>query len=132
MNNNNFKTYFFSFLAFLLVFTISLEIYLPIYLNTTTEKITGMFFFNFIVMIFLHHYCDRDNLKYFDLKETYHKVETKIIFYSQFVIIIHLLLYVLASIFFTTNRDGFIDLIILLLIQIYLFTRGNDYLNFEK
>jgi hypothetical protein len=129
MINNSFKTYFFSALAFLLILTISLEIYLPIFINK--EGKIGMFFFNLIVMIFLHHYCNRDKLRDFELKSTEHTIETKVIFYSQFLVISHLLIFVIISIFFETARDGYFDLVVLLLIQIYLFSRGDEYLKFS-
>jgi hypothetical protein len=89
----------------------------------------GMFFLNLIVMIFLHHYCNRNKLRYFDLKSPEHSLETKMIFYSQFLIISQLLIFVIISIFFKTARDGFLDLVILLLIQIYLFSKGDEYLS---
>ena len=84
MINNSFKTFFFSSLAVLLVLTITLEIYLPIFINK--EGKIGMFFFNLIVMIFLHHYCNRDKLRDFELKSKEHTIETKVIFYSQFLV----------------------------------------------
>ena len=126
MINNSFKTFFFSSLAVLLVLTITLEIYLPIFINK--EGKIGMFFFNLIVMIFLHHYCNRYKLRDFELKSKEHTIETKVIFYSQFLVIFHLLIFVIISIFFETARDGYFDLVILLLIQIYLFSRGDEYL----
>jgi hypothetical protein len=126
MINNSFKTYFFSSLAILLLLTISLEIYLPMLLNK--EGKIGMFFFNLIVMIFLHHYCNREKLRDFELKNPEHSVETKLIFYSQVLIISHLLIFVIISIFFETAREGYFDLVVLLLIQIYLFSRGDEYL----
>jgi hypothetical protein len=127
MINSNFKTYFFSSLAILLLITVSLEIYLPMFINK--EGKIGMFFLNLIVMIFLHHYCNRNKLRYFDLKSPEHSLETKMIFYSQFLIISQLLIFVIISIFFKTARDGFLDLVILLLIQIYLFSKGDEYLS---
>lgn len=130
MINNSFKTYFFSALAVLLILTISLEIYLPIFINK--EGKIGMFLFNLIVMFFLHHYCNRDKLRLFELKNTEHALETKVIFYSQFLIISHLLIFVIISIFFKTAREGYFDLVVLLLIQIYLFSRGDEYLKLSN
>jgi hypothetical protein len=89
-----------------------------------------MFLFNLIVMIFLHHYCNREKLRDFELKSIAHTIETKVIFYSQFLIISHLLVFAIISIFFKTARDGYFDLVVLLLIQIYLFSRGDEYLKF--
>ena len=126
MINSSFKTFFFSSLAILLLLTISLEIYFPMLINK--EGKTGMFFFNLSVMIFLHHYCNRERLRDFELKNTVNTIETKVIFYSQVFIISHLLIFVIISIFFETTREGYFDLIFLLLIQVYLFSRGDEYL----
>ena len=119
------KTYILSILSIILLLTTSLEIYLPII--KTKQEILLMFFFNFFGLIVLHNYCNRGKFIDYNLKDEHQTIETKIIFFCQLLIIVQLLLVVILDIFFTTLRINISDLIILLIIQTYLFSMGNEY-----
>lgn len=117
------KKYIFSTLAIFFLITISLEIYLPILIYS--QDVVGMFFFNVIGVFLVHNFCNRTNIQDFSLQDI--SSDVKIIFYCQILILIQLLGVVLLFIFFDINREIIIDLVTLLIIQGYLFIRGDEY-----
>ncbi len=129
-NEINHKTYILSILAIVLLITTSLEIYLPI--MNSKQGTLSMFFFNLFGLLFTHHYCNRGKFRHFDLKQTNQPLETLIIFFCQLLIIIQLLLVVIISIFFNIQRVVIADLVVLLIIQTYLFSMGDEYFDVLK
>jgi hypothetical protein len=120
------KNYIFSILAICVLITISLQIYLPI-LNYT-QGVVGMFIFNIIGVTLVHNFCDRTNIQEFSLRDI--TPEVKIIFYCQLMILIQLFLFVFLYTFFDIKRESIIDLVVLLIVQGYLFIRGDEYSRF--
>ena len=106
--------YVFSVLAICILITFSLQIYIPVI--NFSQGVAGMFFFNFLGMIIVHHYCNRNNIQEFSLKEATNDV--KIIFYCELIILIQLLFFVLLYTFFEIKRETIIDLVVLLLVHI--------------
>ena len=129
-NEINHKTYILSILAIVLLITTSLEIYLPII--NSKQGTLSMFFFNVFGLLFLHHYCNRGKFRNFDLKKPNQPLETLVIFFCQLLIIIQLMFFVMVSIFFNTQRISMSDLVILLIIQTYLFSMGDKYFDVWK
>jgi hypothetical protein len=125
----NHKTYILSILAIVLLITTSLEIYLPIV--NSEQGTLSMFFFNLFGLLFLHHYCNRGRFRHYDLKNTNQPLETLVIFFCQLLIIVQLLFVIIVFIFFSTQRISMGDLVILLIIQTYLFSMGDEYNIFE-
>jgi hypothetical protein len=123
------KTYILSVLSVILLITTSLEIYLPIV--KTNQEILFMFFFNLLGLTFLHNYCNRGKFTDYNLQDEQQPIETKMIFFCQLLIIVQLLLIVILYIFFATLRINISDLVVLLILQTYLFSMGNKY-NFLK
>ena len=74
-----------------------------------------------------HRGVSRWESSVFGLKRKISRFIKKIIFFCQLLIIVQLLLVVILYIFFTTLRINIGDLIILLIIQTYLFSMGNEY-----
>lgn len=122
--NHQPKHYIFSILAICILITYSLQIYIPIF--NFKQGVLGMFFFNFLGIIIVHQYCNRENIQEFSLKDATNDV--KIIFYCELIILIQLLLFVLLYTFFEIKRETIVDLVVLLLIHVYLFIRGDEYL----
>jgi hypothetical protein len=129
-NEINHKTYILSVLAIVLLITTSLEIYLPII--NSKQGTLSMFFFNLFGLLFLHHYCNRGKFRHFDLKKPNQPLETLVIFFCQLLIIIQLMFFVMVSIFFNTQRISMSDLVVLLIIQTYLFSMGDEYFDVLK
>ena len=129
-NEINHKTYILSILAIVLLITTSLEIYLPII--NSKQGTLSMFFFNLFGLLFIHNYCNRGKFRDYDLKKTNQPIETLVIFFCQLLIIIQLMFFVIVSIFFNTLRISMSDLVILLIIQTYLFTMGDEYFDVLK
>ncbi len=120
--------YIFSVLAICILITYSFQIYLPVF--NFSQGVVGMFFFNILGIILVHHYCNRSNIQEFSLKDATN--DAKIIFYCELIILIQLLLFVLLYTFFEIKRETITDLVVLLLVHIYLFIRGDEYLKIDK
>jgi hypothetical protein len=120
--------YIFSVLAICILITNSLQIYLPVF--NFSQGVVGMFFFNILGILIVHHYCNRSNIQEFSLKDATNNA--KIIFYCELIILVQLLLFVLLYTFFEIKRETIDDLVLLLLVHIYLFIRGNEYLILDK
>ena len=120
--------YIFSVLAICILITNSLQIYLPVF--NFSQGVVGMFFFNILGILIVHHYCNRSNIQEFSLKDATNNAI--IIFYCELIIIVQLLLFVLLYTFFEIKRETIADLVLLLLVHIYLFIRGNEYLILDK
>ena len=126
MTNKEPKQYLFSILAICILITFSLQIYLPTL--KITEGVAGMFVFNLVGLLIIHHFCNRSSIRDFSIKET--TTDVKIIFYCELIILAQLLFFVLLYTFFGVQRESIYDLVILLLFTTYLFIRGDEYLNF--
>jgi hypothetical protein len=119
------KSYIFSIAAVLLLITTSLQIYLPIFDEAT--ELYGMFFFNVIGIFLVHQFCDRESLNEFIFSDV--PFDVKIIFITQLLISIQLIIFDILYLFFNLQRTSSIDLVLLTIIQLYLLIMGNRYLN---
>lgn len=118
------KNYISSILAICIVITVSSQIYLPIF--NISNNIIAMSVFNLIGIFIVHIFCSRGELKDLDFDD-FHSITIKIIFFSQLIILFQLLIFVIVFLFIGIQRDVIFDLVLLLLIQGYLFLKGDDY-----